>query len=388
MLSLKRCLLLTALLGALCFSSAHAAQPSPDPEFASDVVDRYANHIFYGSGATGMAMVVIDGNQRVFRSFGETRPGSNVHPQLDSVIRIASISKLMTSEMLVKLLDQGVVKLNDPLSKYAPPGAKVPTRNGTPITLVNLATHTSALPREQPGGAAHRPVFVWPTREQRWNWLSTATLKSAPGSQAAYSNLAFDLLADALATAAGKPYPQLFEEQITRPLGMKDTTFTPSLDQCKRLMVAEKGASPCNNTLAAIGSGGVYSTPGDMMRWMQQFLFSDFYARNNQADRMQTLIYQRAQLTRVIGMDVPGKADALGLGWVYMSPKNGRPGIIQKTGGGGGFITYMAMVPQNNVGVFVVVTRSPLTRFVNMSDGVNDLVTELSGNKPQIIPAS
>lgn len=386
--SLKRCLLLSVMLGALSFSSVNAAQPSLDPEFASDVVDRYANHIYYGSGATGMAMVVIDGNQRVFRSFGETRPGSNVHPQLDSVIRIASISKLMTSEMLVKLLDQGVVKLNDPLSKYAPPGARVPTYNGTPITLVNLATHTSALPREQPGGAAHRPVFVWPTREQRWNWLSTATLKTAPGSQAAYSNLAFDLLADALSTAAGKPYPQLFEEQITRPLGMKDTTFTPSPDQCKRLMVAEKGASPCNNTLAAIGSGGVYSTPGDMMRWMQQFLSSDFYARNNQADRMQTLIYQRPQLTRVIGMDVPGKADALGLGWVYMAPKNGRPGIIQKTGGGGGFITYMAMVPKNNVGVFVVVTRSPLTRFVNMSDGVNDLVSELSGHKPQVIPAS
>jgi D-alanyl-D-alanine-carboxypeptidase/D-alanyl-D-alanine-endopeptidase len=109
---------------------------------------------------------------------------------------------------------------------------------------VNLATHTSALPREQPGGAAHRDVFVWPTRDQRWSYLSTATLKAAPGSQASYSNLAFDLLADALSTAAGKPYTQLFEEQITRPLGMKDTTFTPSPDQCRRLMVAEKGASP------------------------------------------------------------------------------------------------------------------------------------------------
>ena len=235
-----------------------------------------------------MALVVIDGNQRVFRSFGETRPGNNVHPQLDSVIRIASITKLMTSEMLVKLLDQGTVKLNDPLSKYAPPGVRVPTYQGTPITLVNLATHTSALPREQPGGAAKRPVFVWPTREQRWSYLSTATLKAAPGSQASYSNLAFDLLADALAAASGKPYPQLFEEKITRPLGMKDTTFTPSPDQCKRLMVAEKGASPCNNTLAAMGSGGVYSTPGDMMRWMQQYLSSDFYHRSQQADRMQT----------------------------------------------------------------------------------------------------
>ncbi|WP_390886944.1 D-alanyl-D-alanine-carboxypeptidase/endopeptidase AmpH [Buttiauxella noackiae] len=364
------------------------AQTSPDPVFASEIADRYANHIYYGSGATGMAMVVIDGNQRVFRSFGETRPGNNVRPQLDSVIRIASLTKLMTSEMLVKMLDQGKVQLNDPLSKYAPPGARVPTYNGNPITLVNLATHTSALPREQPGGAAHRTVFTWPTRDQRWNWLATASLKNSPGTIAAYSNLAFDLLADALSRAAGKPYPSLFEEQITRPLGMKDTTFTPSPDQCKRLMVAEKGASPCDNTLAAIGSGGVYSTPDDMMRWMQQFLSSDFHRRNTQADRMQTLIYQRTQLTKVIGMDVPGKADALGLGWVYMAPKNGRPGIVQKTGGGGGFITYMAMVPESNVGVFVVVTRSPLTRFVNMSNGVNDLVSELSGFTPQTSPAS
>jgi D-alanyl-D-alanine-carboxypeptidase/D-alanyl-D-alanine-endopeptidase len=376
------------MLCALGLTSVRAAQHSPDPVFASEIVDRYANHIFYGSGATGMAMVVIDGNQRVFRSFGETRPGNNVRPQLDSVVRIASLSKLMTSEMLVKLLDQGRVRLDDPLSKYAPPGARVPTYQGAPITLVNLATHTSALPREQPGGAAVRPVFVWPTREQRWNWLATAKLKTAPGTQAAYSNLAFDLLADALARAAGKPYPQLFEEQITRPLGMKDTTFTPSPDQCKRLMVAEKGASPCNNTLAAIGSGGVYSTPGDMMRWMQQFLSSDFYHRDTQADRMQTLIYPRERLTKVVGMDVPGKADALGLGWVYMAPKEGHPGIIQKTGGGGGFITYMAMVPQHNVGVFVVITRSPLTKFTNMSDGVNDLVSELSNNKPVAVPAS
>ncbi|MCI0288393.1 D-alanyl-D-alanine-carboxypeptidase/endopeptidase AmpH [Cronobacter sakazakii] len=384
---MKRCLLSCALLISAAFSAAQAAQTSPDPVFASDIVDRYANHIFYGSGATGMAIVVIDGNQRVFRSFGETRPGNNVRPQLDSVIRIASLTKLMTSEMLVKMLDQGVVKLNDPLSRYAPPGARVPTYQGEPIRLVNLATHTSGLPREQPGGAAKRPVFVWPTREQRWQWLSTASLKAAPGATASYSNLAFDLLADALANAAGKPYTQLFEEQITRPLGMKDTTFTPSPDQCKRLMIAEKGASPCNNTLAAIGSGGVYSTADDMMRWMQQFLASDFHRRSSQADRMQTLIYQRTQLTRVVGMDVPGKADALGLGWVYMAPKDGRPGIIQKTGGGGGFITYMAMIPQSNIGAFVVVTRSPLTRFTNMSDGINDLVTELSGNKPLQTPA-
>lgn len=53
---------------------------------------------------------------------------------------------------------------------------------------------------------------------------------------------------------------------------------------------------------------------------------------------------------------------------------------MQKTGGGGGFITYMAMIPEKNIGVFVVVTRTQLTKFTNMSDGVNKLVAELAKN--------
>ncbi|RWR03323.1 beta-lactam-binding protein [[Pantoea] beijingensis] len=368
------------LLVVAAFPLRTMALNSPDPLLASQIVDRYAEHIFYGTAATGMALVAIDGNQRVFASFGDTRPGNNIRPQKDSLIRIASLSKLMTSEVMVKLAEEGRIRLDDPLSKYAQPGKTVPAYAGQPMTLVNLATHTSGLPREQPGGAPSRPVFVWPTRAERWTWLQTARLAVPPGVRAGYSNLAYDLLADALARASATAYPTLLQEKITRPLGMKDTTFTPSPEQCSRLMVAEKGASPCINTLAAIGSGGVYSTPDDMGRWMQQFLSSDIHHRSAQADRLQTLIYKRSQLTRLDGMDVPGKADALGMGWVYMAPKEGRPGIIQKTGGGGGFITYIAMVPQYNVGVFVVVTRSPLSRFTAMSDGVNDLLTDLVAN--------
>lgn len=374
-------LLLVLIAAALPFSG-HAAKVAPDPLLASQIVDRYARNIFYNTKATGMAMVAIDANQRVFASMGAIRPGSSVRPQKDSVIRIASLTKLLTSELLVKLSDQGVVQLDDPLSKYAPRGSIVPSYAGQSIRLINLATHTSGLPREQPGGKPNRPVFVWPTYKQRWNWLENAQLKVAPGTEAAYSNLAFDLLGDALAYATGVAYPALLQREITHPLGMKDTTFTPSPDQCSRLMIPEKGASPCINTLAAIGSGGIYSTPDDMGSWMQQFLSSDVHTRSPQADRIQTMIYQRSQLVKVDGMDVPGKASALGMGWVYVAPEKNRPGIIQKTGGGGGFITYMAMVPQYSVGVFIVVTRSPHTHFTAMSDGVNNLLTELIGNTP------
>nr|CBX69483.1 hypothetical protein YEW_JC39970 [Yersinia enterocolitica W22703] len=119
----------------------------------SQVVDQYAEHIFYNSGAMGMALVVIDNNQVVNRSFGETKPGNNLRPRPDSLIRIASITKLMTSEVMVKLAEDGTVKLTDPLQKWAPKGARVPAYNAKqPITLLNLSSHTSGLPREQPGG--------------------------------------------------------------------------------------------------------------------------------------------------------------------------------------------------------------------------------------------
>jgi D-alanyl-D-alanine-carboxypeptidase/D-alanyl-D-alanine-endopeptidase len=368
-----------SLLAMVCASIPLLSQ-AQNQRLASQVVDDHAEHIFYGSGAMGMAMVVIDHNQQVFRSFGETRAGSNLRPREDSLIRIASLTKLMTSEVLVKLSEQGTVRINDPLRKYAPGNAFVPYYSpASPITLLNLATHTSGLPREQPGGVAHRAVFTWPTRSERWSWLQSAKIKQPPSSYAVYSNLGFDLLSDALSEAAHKPYTQLFREVIAQPNGMVDTTYTPTPAQCARLMEGLR-PSPCLNTSAAAGSGGVYSTPADMGRWMKQFLPSPLGQPTATAAMAQKMYFKRSDLVSLKGMDVPGPAYELGMGWVTMAPTPQLPLIIQKTGGGGGFITYIAMVPQRGVGVFIVVTRSELSKFKNMSDGVNELVADLVRN--------
>lgn len=371
------------ILSLLLGLSTPLVSQANNSQLTSQIVDKYAEHIYFNSGATGMALVVIDNNQVVNRSFGSTKPGNNQRPQPDSLIRIASITKLMTSEVMVKMAAEGKVKLTDPLRKYAPKRAYVPAYHSSqPIMLLNLATHTSGLPREQPGKKPPKtPVFTWPTKAQRWQWLAHAKITTPPGAQAAYSNLAYDLLADALSRAAGKPYNALLREKITAPLGMVDTTLTPTAEQCSRLMVAAVNPSTCRDTSAAAGSGGVYSTPRDMQRWMQQFLTSNATgSRKSTAVSAQTMYFQRKNLVAVKGMDVPGEASALGLGWVYMAPQAGLPGIIQKTGGGGGFITYMAMIPQKNIGVFVVVTRSELSKFTNMSDPVNQLVADLAAN--------
>ena len=64
---MKRSLLFSAVLYSASLTSVHAAQPITEPEFASDIVDRYADHIFYGSGATGMAAgSLVDGTSASF----------------------------------------------------------------------------------------------------------------------------------------------------------------------------------------------------------------------------------------------------------------------------------------------------------------------------------
>lgn len=326
-----------------------------------------------------MVLVVIDGNQCVFCSFGEICLGNNQYLQFDLVICIVFFSKLMISEMLVKLFDQGVVKFNDLLSKYVLLGVWVFDWQGKLIILVNFVIYISVLLCEQSGGVVYCLVFVWLICQQCWNWFFIVILKVVLGLQVVYFNLVFDLLVDVFVIVVGKLYLQLFEEQIIWLLGMKDIIFILLLDQCQWLMILEKGVSLCNNILVVIGSGGVYLMLGDMMCWMQQFLLFDFYICSQQVDWMQMLIYQCNQLIWVIGMDVLGCVDVLGFGWVYMKLKNGYLGIIQKIGGGGGFIIYMVMNLQVNVGVFVVVICLLLICFNNMSDGINDLVSELSG---------
>ncbi|OKP04512.1 D-alanyl-D-alanine-carboxypeptidase/endopeptidase AmpH [Xenorhabdus eapokensis] len=349
-------------------------------KMATALVDQYSQSIFEEGNPLGMAMVVIDNNQVIHRSFGETYPGSGVRPRQDSLIRIASITKLMTSEVMVKLAQRKHLKITDPLQKYTYYGVHVPNYGtGQPILLYHLASHTSGLPREQPGGKWGRPVFIWPTQSNRWAWLKTAKIDTTPGTTASYSNLAYDLLADALSKATGKPYSRLLQEEITYPYRMKDTTLTPTPSQCTRLMAGVK-SSPCVNTIAAAGSGGVYSTPADMQRWMQQFLSSHNQLRKQTASREQGIYFKRADLKSIKGMDVAGQADGIGLGWVYMDAE----GIYQKTGGGGGFNTYMAMIPERNIGVFVVMTRKEQSKFSHVTSGVNELVAALARNHNQI----
>lgn len=366
------------------------------PAFASTpatpaaMLEKAGPAIFGATGAIGVALVVVTPSGIVINGYGQDAPGSERAPAPNSLIRISSTSKLLTADVALKLAAQGKLSLDDPLQRHAPPGSLVPVFAGArPITLKDLATHTAGLPREPdlPYPANSAPA-TWPTAQVRWQWLATYKPAAAPATAALYSNVGFDLLADALAQAAGKPYPLLLREMTTAPLAMGDTTSSPSPMQCARLMRGADGNAPCADTSATAGTGGMYSSPADMGSWMAYVLgLKPGHRQDPQALQM---IYKSSALASVESLDKGGPPDAIGLGWIQLAASGATPAIVQKTGGGAGFMSYMAVVPGAQVGVFAVMTRLDQAAFTELVKQVNLLTGDLAaaGRQAPMPPAA
>ena len=336
------------------------------------------------SGAPGLVVAAVRGEESVVLGFGETRPGSKTEPNGRSILRMGSIAKAMAGQVLASMAADGTVKLTDPLAKYAPPGAKVPSFAGRQITLLDLATYTAGLPRELPDAPEPQPGQNPFTRFQTdayWRWLSGATLPYAPGTGAMYSNLGFGLLGEALAKAGGKPYAALLKERVTDPLGMSDTTTKLAEAQKPRAMTGldlDGTEAPLWETPAAMdASGNVFTTGDDMVKWMRWHLAA------NSAAGAEIRVLDHAPyrwhdgLKAAVGVD-GNNMDALGLGWTISVPKQHRPLILAKSGGIAGFMTYVVLAPTRGVGVFVVANRLNFPMFQALTTGAQSLVTELA----------
>jgi len=331
------------------------------------------------SGAPGMVLVAVRGADALIQGYGETTKGNGRVPDARSLFRIGSITKVFATEVLAGLVVEGKLKLTDPLSRYAPGGTRVPAFGGRVITLLDLATHTAGLPREIGNVPQDAAPLTWPSREQRWAWLAGFQLPWPPGTTAAYSNVGFALLADALLAAVGEDYAALLRDRLTGPLAMIDTGFMPTKEQCDRLMTGTGlgGAGPCVDTDATAGSGGLYSTGSDMARWLRHNL------ADNDPTSWQTLalahaVYrQRQAMSAAIGFDEAGPMDGLALGWVVMAAHDHMPMIVQKSGGGGGFMSYIAFVPGRDAGIFVVVNRVDFAMFYGLTAAANSMLASL-----------
>lgn len=340
--------------------------------------------LYNNTGATGLVLVVVRGNHVFFHGYGETAPGSHQAPTIDSEIRLCSLTKTFTTDLLAKLVADHTVNLGDPLQRYAPKGVVVPER-GKPITLLDLATHTAGLPREIGTAPRHTPHFTYPDYATRWDWLPKQTLNYTPGTVAFYSNIGFDFLSDALADAAHEPYPTLLETRTLKPLHMWQTTFFPTEAQCARLMRGYVNEGPCTTTVNTMGSSGLYSTPEDMAKWLRYLLGAGGPAEPAQPASAREVYLLPSQLISESGLSHAGRPSGIGLAWLHLRPAGDPEHIIEKTGGGAGFLTYVAIHPASHTALFVAVTDSRpgagLGGF-NLFRASNNALLELAGLPP------
>ena len=243
-----------------------------------------------------VAVCIIRGNEIVYdEALGYTDVENKVPATIDSKYPIMSITKTFTAIMLMQLVEQGVVELNDDVRKYVP---EYKVRSDFPgtgaTTLLQLATHTSGLPRNSPADSGFtysldkwmlsggsNTIKPFSTNKQLLNSLQFLKLEFPPyhfvhHNDRHYSNLGYSLLGIAMERAAKTGYPKYVAAQIFKPLGMQFTGFLTEpglMNQVAKGYRYNKTNSrfehiPLFEINSGIYAGGTYSTAKDMTKFI------------------------------------------------------------------------------------------------------------------------
>jgi CubicO group peptidase (beta-lactamase class C family) len=338
----------TFVLAVVMLFAFADGQSAPKPAVASDADVRQilVDRIDLQHQSVGIVVGVIGPEGRRVIAYGHLEKGDSRPLNGDTVFEIGSETKVFTSLLLADMVQRGEVALGDPVAKYLPPGAKMPERNGRSITLVDLATHTSGLPRLPTNMSPKDPANPYAdySVEQLYQFLSRYQLTRDIGSQYEYSNLGGGLLGHVLALHAGMSYETLVESRICTPLDMNSTRITLTPEMKARIAAGHNAAlDTVENwdlpTLA--GAGALRSTANDMLTFIAANLG---YTKSPLATAMAAMLKER----RPTGQ--PGLEMALG--WHIFT--TGGTEIIWHNGGTGGYRSFMGFDPKARVGVVLL----------------------------------
>jgi CubicO group peptidase (beta-lactamase class C family) len=318
------------------------SQTPSDSEIRKILVER----IDKDRQSVGIVVGVIEPTGRRIVGYGSLAKGDKRPLDGDTIFEIGSVTKVFTSLLLADMVERGEVALTDPVTKYLPAGVKMPERGGRQITLQDLATHTSGLPRLPLNLTPKDPANPYAdySVEQLYQFLSTYQLTRDIGAKYEYSNVGGGLLGHVLARRAGMDYGTLVRSRICEPLGMNSTGITLSAEMKLRLATGHNAAlEPVPNwdlpTLA--GAGALRSTTNDMLIFLAANLG---YMKSPLGPAMAAI----RSVRRPTGM--PGLEIALG--W-HVLTRDGRE-ILWHNGGTGGYRSFIGYEQKSGVGVVVL----------------------------------
>ena len=320
---------------------------------------------FYG--VPGVTMAVIDGHAVAWsRAYGVLEAGTTRPTAVDSVFEAASATKVLTTVIALRLVEQGVLDLERDVNTYLK-AWKVPASSATvtqPVTLRLLLTHRAGINRpdkglpfdeKAPPSLPQVLAGVAPAVNQG------ATVERAPGSAHRYSNIGFLIVQLVIEEATGKTYEQLARELVFEPLGMRNSTLSHPLaaDWRARWGVPhdERGqARPRSLMPKAVAHGGLVTTAADLARLAVEI----GRASQGRSDRLLSKRSAALMLTRAAEADLgfgapigqglgvmllgagstthflhPGGNDPGANCWVIMSPATGKGAVIMTNAAAG-----------------------------------------------------
>lgn len=340
-------LLATALLAVA--RSASAATP---PLLPARVQQAISARIASGE-YPAMEVAVVAGDRSHVYSFGKL--GNGKTPDADTMFQIGSITKTFTTTLLAESVVHGEVKLDTPVAKLLP-GFKLPSRDGKQITLGELASQYSGLPRLprnlEPAADPQDPYADYDAAKLK-GFLAGYALPRDPGSAHEYSNLGFGLLGDALAQHAGMSYAALLQARILQPLGMSSTRAT--LDEplsSHWAMGHDESGKPAKpwHLGALAGAGAINSTGTDMLRYLKANM-----GRGNDARQ------EAMRLAHQPRRDVSTN-ERVGLAWMIRHDSEGD--VVWHNGMTGGYASFIGFTADGLHGVVIL---------TNVAQSVDDL---------------
>jgi len=264
--------LIILLVFSLLFMAVQPMAATVDPqEIQKALKDAVTNR-----HTVGIVVGIIDKDGRTIYNFGKTAADGRAVDG-DSVFEIGSVTKTFTATLLADMVARGLVSLDDPVAKYLPKGVTVPARGGKQITLLDLATHRSGLPRMPSNFAPADPdnPYADYTAGKLFEFLAGYALPRDIGASYEYSNLGAGLLGEALARRAGKSYEALLTERIFRPLGMNSTGIVLRPEMAARLAMGHSPIlAPAKNwdMDALAGCGAIRSTVNDLLNYAAAYM--------------------------------------------------------------------------------------------------------------------
>jgi len=292
-------------------------------------------------GSGGIVVGVWDGVDTFTGHAGRLPDGAS------SLFEIGSITKVFTATLLADMARSGLVALDDPVAVHLPPDVRMP-RRGRAITLEDLASHRSGLPR-LPRGLLLQALTR--DRGDPYARVDAARLEAAamrtpprrePGRRVAYSNYGVGLLAHVLARRAGMGYDELVRERIGAPLGLRDTGTAIDGGRLARGHSRLGRPKPHWHFDALAGAGALRSTAADLLAFLRLH-----------AGEPAGPLTDAARETQIARAHTSGLE--FGLGWMLLPGSRKVPyDVLFHDGGTGGFRSAAAVSPERRVAVVVL----------------------------------